>query len=466
MSLLADATILRNEYLSLVASDVQEELGQYFTPHEVATLMAASFTLPQTGTIRVLDPGAGSGILTAALVERVLTEAPHLGLEITAVEKDEQLIGPLTSTLEAIESAGFSTQLVTADFIDWALATEDRFDLIIQNPPYKKISAASPANELLKQHGIFVPNVYAAFMSLGIRLLNDAGQQVSITPRSWMNGTYYTKFRRRILSEASLKLIHTFNSRSKVFGDTGVLQEAIIVRLDCAPEPKEVIVSVSEDHTSDVVYRHVPYEHVCTGDFIFVISTPEAQQAVARMACVKSSLSDLGITVSTGKVVDFRNRDKLSHQHIEGAYPFLFSTHIKDSMVIHPVDNSKKPQWFVVGEPKDEKLLVPAGTYVLVKRFSAKEEKRRISAAVRMFETAAAFDNKTNYFHVSGAGLEPDVAKGLALWLNSDDVDSYFRVFSGHTQVNATDLRQMKFPTLEELRGLGSDTLTVDEIGR
>lgn len=466
MSLLADATILRNNYLTFVASDTQEKLSQYFTPQEVAKQMAASFTLPKTGTLKILDPGAGSGILTAALVERVLVEAPQLHLEITAVEKDEQLIKPLASTLTAIEGAGYQTQLVNADFIDWALTTDERFDLVIQNPPYKKLSSASSANELLKQYDIFVPNMYAAFMSLGLSLLKEFGQQVSITPRSWMNGTYYTKFRQNVLTQASLNRIHTFNSRSKVFGDTGVLQEAIIVRLDRASVPKEVIISVSEDHTSDVSLSPVPYEHVYTGDFIFVPSTQEAQQAVARMSDVRGSLSDLEITVSTGKVVDFRNRDKLSHEYIDGAYPLIFSTHIKDSRVIHPVNNSKKPQWFIMSETNDEKLLVPAGTYVLVKRFSSKEEKRRISAAVHTFDTSAAFDNKTNYFHVSGAGMEPDAARGLALWLNSKEVDSYFRVFSGHTQVNATDLRQMKFPTLNELRGLGAGTLSIDEIGR
>jgi adenine-specific DNA-methyltransferase len=39
-------------------------------------------------------------------------------------------------------------------------------------------------------------------------------------------------------------------------------------------------------------------------------------------------------------------------------------------------------------------------------------------------------------------------------YLNSQEVDDYFRVFSGHTQVNATDLRRLRYPTIEQLKSM------------
>ena len=48
------------------------------------------------------------------------------------------------------------------------------------------------------------------------------------------------------------------------------------------------------------------------------------------------------------------------------------------------------------------------------------------------------------------------LAKGLAAFLNSSMVDNYFRQFNGHTQVNATDLRSLKYPAREQLLALGS----------
>jgi adenine-specific DNA-methyltransferase len=47
------------------------------------------------------------------------------------------------------------------------------------------------------------------------------------------------------------------------------------------------------------------------------------------------------------------------------------------------------------------------------------------------------------------------LAHGLAVFLNSTAVDQDFRRFNGHTQVNATDLRRIKYPNHDALVSLG-----------
>jgi adenine-specific DNA-methyltransferase len=73
-------------------------------------------------------------------------------------------------------------------------------------------------------------------------------------------------------------------------------------------------------------------------------------------------------------------------------------------------------------------------------------------------------------FHQQNQGLPSLLAKGLALFLNSTAVDAYFRQFSGHTQVNARDLRSLRFPDDQTLRRLGRHVSghmpTTDEINR
>ena len=198
-------------------------------PVAVAGLMARLPRLPRDGVLRVLDPGAGSGVLPAAVVDRLRREAPGLGVAVTAVEIDERLRGVLSETLTDLEDVGVRTRLVEEDFVDWALRTDERFDLVIQNPPYRKIRSGSSLDRALRGAGIAVPNIYAGFMALGSLLLDEGGQQVSITPRSWMNGVYFSEFRRALLARLGIDSIHTFRSRSEVFGDLGVLQETIIV---------------------------------------------------------------------------------------------------------------------------------------------------------------------------------------------------------------------------------------------
>ncbi|VEI17152.1 N5-glutamine S-adenosyl-L-methionine-dependent methyltransferase [Actinomyces viscosus] len=420
--------------------------------------------LPESGTLRVLDPGAGSGVLSAALIERVRRDRPDLQVSLTAVETDRHLWSALSETLSDCETeTGVVTALVKGDFVDWALRTDERFDLVIQNPPYRKIRSGSTLDTDLRSAGVVVPNIYAGFMALGALVLSAGGQQVSITPRSWMNGTYFRQFRRTLLASFGIDGIHTFQSRSEVFGDLGVLQETIIVAVTQGGQVPIVRLSSSVDHRDKPVTREVPASQVVTDDFVFVPASHEDAEAVEWMRRAHYTLADLGLAVSTGRVVDFRLREYLRHQPDDDVVPMVYPANIVKNMVLHPRLSVKKPQWFRAMEPLRAKVLVPAGAYVLVKRFSAKEEKRRIVSAVWSDDAhQPAFDNKLNYIHCMGRGLDEDLALGLSAWLNCKPVDDFFRVFSGHTQVNAGDLRQMKFPSLEQLRLLGRSTLDPD----
>ncbi|OBA40794.1 Eco57I restriction-modification methylase domain-containing protein [Gordonia sp. 852002-51296_SCH5728562-b] len=461
MNLLERAEARRTAALAGLDAGEQSARGQYFTPLQAARIMAQLPRIPTGEHVRILDPGAGSGVLTAALASRLHSERPDLTLHVTAVEDDIALKRVLSETLADVsEETGATVELVPQDFLSWALAAPANYDLVIQNPPYAKLRTGSAPQNLLRSAGITVPNIYAAFLALGLRLLTEGGQQVAITPRSWMNGTYYSAFRHEFVRTAGIDAIHTFESRSKVFGDTGVLQESIIVSATIGQTSERVQVNTSHDHTSEPTSRSVPYMDIVTPDFIHVPATDRDAEAVSWMTeNVAYTLAELGLTVSTGRVVDFRSRELLHHERVEGASPMVYPTHLQGGTATHPL-RTKKPEWFHADPITAAKLVVPGGTYVLIKRFSAKEERRRVVAAVWDSPSPVAFDNKLNYVHKDGHGLDVATARGLVVFLNSTQLDNYFRVFSGHTQVNATDLRQMRFPSLMQLRELGEAQVT------
>jgi len=54
------------------------------------------------------------------------------------------------------------------------------------------------------------------------------------------------------------------------------------------------------------------------------------------------------------------------------------------------------------------------------------------------------------------------LAAGLNAFLNSTIVDQYFRRFSGHTQVNATDLRNLNYPDKDTLVQMGREAEGLD----
>ena len=163
--------------------------------------------------------------------------------------------------------------------------------------------------------------------------------------------------------------------------------------------------------------------------------------------------------MSTGKVVDFRVRPHLRREAGKRTQPLIYPTHFANGVVQWPKAGKKPNALADVTATAD--LWMPSGCYVLVKRFSSKEERRRVVAAVFAPQTVPGdrigFENHLNVFHAHGAGLRPVLARGLAAFLNSTFVDLYFRQFSGHTQVNATDLRSLRYPSLAALTRLGKD---------
>ena len=149
----------------------------------------------------------------------------------------------------------------------------------------------------------------------------------------------------------------------------------------------------------------------------------------------------------------------------------ILPRHCRDGFVQWPQKSRGVPNSLSASGADDE-VVMPSGWYVLVKRFSSKEERRRVVASLfdpnRLNADRVAFDNKLNVVHRRNAGLPEPLAKGLAVFLNSSVVDSFFRQFSGHTQVNAGDLRSFKFPDADTLARLGdsvSDLMpSADEI--
>jgi len=153
--------------------------------------------------------------------------------------------------------------------------------------------------------------------------------------------------------------------------------------------------------------------------------------------------------------------------------PLLYPHHFSNGALVWPKSH-KKPNALQLTQ-NIKKWLMPRGHYVLVKRFSAKEERRRLVAYYLPYEALDAayigFENHWNVFHFDKHGMDEDTARGLSTFLNSTVLDEHFRVFSGHTQVNATDLRNMRYPSRDQLRELGqrakgqpNDQATIDRL--
>lgn len=471
------ADVLRKEAFAELSPESRAEKGQFGTPAAVARRMADLLEPDGRETVRVLDAGAGVGTLTAAVVERLLAERRRPAfIQITAVEVDPRLAPALERTLGrchgrcAALGVKLEARVLRDDFISLACDSRStsefgRFDVVIQNPPYHKLRSNSAHRLKLRSVGIEVSNLYAAFVALGARLLDREGDLVAITPRSFCNGTYFRAFRTYLLARVDLCALHVFDSRKLTFAEDAVLQESVIMAARArgdAPSDGDVRIYSSSGTPGDEgrVMMVPKSEVILERDAVIRLIVDEDGLEVARrMKGYTFDLAALSVSVSTGRVVDFRATSLLRDHPGRTRFPLIYPLHLRAGRVTWPVRGAKRPNALADGEGV-EALLVPPGIYVLVKRFSAKEQRRRIEATVFDSDTVApgrrvGFENHLNYLHVDGGGLDAELAAGLAGWLNSTLVDRYFRLFSGHTQVNASDLRALPYPSERQLRALG-----------
>jgi adenine-specific DNA-methyltransferase len=454
------------------------DLGQFLTPTPVARQLADMFS-PATGDVRIADPGAGIGSLGATVVSHFLMQDPRPDtITLTAWEIDSAMSTGLKQTMDALGElcndvgVGFSAEICQSDFLADGVdqlgagmfAEREGFDAIVLNPPYRKIHTSSVERNLCRTIGLETTNLYTAFLAVAADLLVTGGELVAIVPRSFANGTYFTPFRQRFTTTMAFHRIHVYESRSRAFADDAVLQENVIFRaVRSTQRPDTVAITSSagpEDH--DPTHRDVRYDELIRPSdearVIHIVPDATNQRIAKRISSLPCTLAELGVKVSTGRVVDFRAAEFLQADADGSTVPLIYPGHLRSGRIVWPMSSGKKPN-ALLNTLETADLMVPEGFYILTKRFSAKEERRRIVAALYDPSDVApgpvSFENHLNYYHIDGNGLDRAFALGLRAYLNSTLVDLYFRQFSGHTQVNAGDLRSLRYPSKEQLRQLG-----------
>ena len=466
-------------------------LGQYMTPAPIGHFMASLFS-DTSNDIRLLDAGAGVGSLTAAFVEMLCRKANKPGsVSLVCYEVESMLLDYLSGTLIEAEAQCEGKEITacseirTDDFIlshpnDYQAdifrdqkATKDEFTHVIMNPPYKKINAISEHRSALRKAGIETSNLYTGFMFLAAERLQNGGEMVAIVPRSFCNGPYFKPFREKFFSMMGLRHIHIFEKRNHAFKDDEVLQENIIIHAVKGAKSTNVRITTSRDGnfhfdptsqeytTEDMTQRIANYATVINPnnpDMFVHIAVNNLEQGIAdRMAGFTTSLTELGLELSTGPVVDFRVKQDLRAKPSKHTAPLLYPAHFKDGRLEWP-KTMKKPNAIEVNDNTRKWLWESKDHFVVTKRFTAKEEAQRIVASVcssSLLGDLVGFENHLNVYHINQRGFSKSLAVGLSVYLNSSLVNRFVQQFSGHTQINATDLRSLKYPDRQTLERIG-----------
>lgn len=459
------------KFFTQLSRTEQKKIGQFTTPTQVAEYMAerlldkTDFSANQT--IKILDPGSGTGVLGLTVVENLFMAFPHIPVKLVTYENEPIALEVLRSNLALTKDWAAENELLFTYevrernyilegdnlFQDSAYSYEDSYDLIVANPPYKKLSKKSLEADVMNfvVHG--APNLYGLFWAKSAIELRSQATSAFIIPRSWMSGAYFERLRQFMFAQGSIAELHAFNSRNNIFGSTKVLQELVIVIFQ-----KKLIKNIKIWAHNDITTLNDNNPLIVSRRLVVVgperrvyLITNKHELTVAKWAgSLPSTFVDSGLRMKTGLTVCFRNRDLVEDKATNLNVPIFYA----ENFYGHGIRLKREKGQYLSKQRSG--FLQNNVNYVFVKRFSTKEEKRRIQTAFydahRFLNEKISTDNKINFV----IAKSDDLLKGAFLVLSSTIFDEYYRLLSGNTQVNSTEVNSMKFPDESSLSMIGA----------
>jgi adenine-specific DNA-methyltransferase len=463
----------------------RKERGQYFTPKRIGEFMVGMLDgFIDNKNLRILDPGAGVGIFESLLCERLRSCKRKISASFDLYENNREILPLLELNMKmckknmAQSGIRISYRIMDRNFILSMGGAEDevgnrgknneyQYDMVICNPPYYKLKKNSAEGVAMASIVKGQPNIYVLFMAMAAKLLKTGGQMVFLTPRSYFSGTYFKEFRKWFFDQITPLKIHVFGSR-RMFKKDAVLQEMVILK-GLKGQRKTATVMITHSHnepqrTKGLVERKVGIENVALkrgNDIIIRVPITSIDETIGKeIDRLPFTLAGLGLKASTGPLVPFRAVEHLLDfysRNVKSA-PLIWMENIIDGKVVWPLANSRKAKAVCVLE-STKQLMIPNSNYVMIKRFSTKEGKRRINAGVLLGHwlrvKCLSIENHVNYIYKIGGKMTEDEAYGLRKLLNSNVYNRYLAMSNGSTQVDASAINNIPLPSLDVIATIG-----------
>ncbi len=453
-------------------------LGRLFTKKDTARLMAKSFIFDKEKTAyTVLDPCAGTGILSAAVIEEICKSAPLCHqIFITCYENNPDFIPMLEDNLERIRKKcrhDYDVRLFatvykenyltesknhyTVTFFD---TVPDKFDLIIMNPP--TVLADKNSEESLTVGGVTQVKINEAFLflSLAERHLEDKGQLSVLLPTSYASASQLTSLRKRLAEKLSVSKIHLFVGKQKNAKRAVPLKKNFVISFGKWDKPEKLTISTSTDNGLDVTYMpELPYEFIVDKEngALTLPKSVEDAKIVRYVSAFPETLTTLELKVSTGLIIDSKCRGMIFSEPIEGTIPLIRQNVIKNGTIAFP--GKVQGQYLA---PVKKALMQKNKNMIIIKRIPAKSDERFVNSAIYLAAQLAehkfiSTHNKVNFIDTKNKSGEicPRLLFGLFALLNSTIYDRYLSIVSKSRQINAKELKCLPLPPRHIIENIG-----------
>lgn len=472
-------------------------LGRFFTKKETARLMAGMLALDAEKTAyTVLDPGAGTGILSAAVVEEICERCPDCRqIFLTCYETCEDFIPVLRDNLERVRKKArhdydvrlyvtvYEENYITESQNHYTVTlfdtVEDKFDIVICNPPTDLVEKGT--GEALRAGGVTQVKINEAFLfaKMAARHLEEGGMLVIMLPTTVASASALTAYRREMADALSLLGVHLFIGKQKNDKRAVPLKKSIVLAYTRGERPSTVEISTSTDWGKPEATSKLP-----PLDYGFVVDRKDGSltlpksiedtKIVRYLSAFPETLDSLGLKISTGLVIDSRCEDLLFTEPGKSCIPLIRPAAIRGGRIVFPL--AIKKQYIA---PTNIGLIQKNKNMVILKRVPAKSDERFVNAAVYTSSQLPQFKyisthNKINFIDtkLADAEMPAKLAYGIFALFNSTIYDRFLSIISKSKQINSKELRSLPLPPRGIIESIGmrvmsegkTDVATCDSI--
>ena len=453
-------------------------LGRLFTKKDTARLMASTVSLDKSkSAYTILDVGAGTGILSAAMIERICMECRNVEqIFLTCYENNEDFCDMLEDNLERIRKKCrhdydvklFSTvyrenyltdskKHYTVTFFD---TIPDRYDIVISNPPTDFAEKFSDDAEGVG--GISQLKLSKAFLFLknAKDSVEEGGQLVMMLPTTYSSASALAPLRKEISEALSLTNLHLFIGKQKNESRAVPLKKSFIATFINGERPDTVTVSTSHDNgKSAVELGSLPYGFI-VDELTGMLTLPknaEDTKIVKYISTFPETLESLGLRMSTGLIVDSKCEGLLFTEPTEGTVPLIRTQSLVGGQTKFP--QPIKRQYIA---PISSSLIQKNKNMILVKRVPAKSDERFVNCSVYLAAELPQYKyisthNKINFIDTKDKNAEMPArfVFGLFALLNSTVYDRFISIISKSRQINSKEMRTLPLPPRNVIENIG-----------
>lgn len=471
---------LINEHDKFIDKEVKKKLGQFYTPIGIAQKMVLEVSNELKSMSEkdlIVDPACGTGVFVVEtvrhmssfltydvllkLVERnmfaydvnpfsVIATKMSIFNTLLEIAPDKETKEQLLNNIPSLKNIQWKNTIVEKD--------ENRFSIILGNPPYFKLDSQALKN--IDEYNAIIygqPNIYSLFMHWGLNHLCVNGAMSFIVPQSIRSGLYFKNLREEI-KELRIKSILHIDSRQNIFDRAE--QAVLIICIQNKPvyntKTRIQFINGNQNVLSEFSISRSKLMMGKDNNYMFIINKkPEMYDILEKVYNNGTTLSvnDSFVKFSNGLFVWNQHKDSLADSSID-AIPIVYGGDVQPAnfQFITSWTNQKRKSFARITDKTRPYVL--SGKRLLVQRTTNFEKDIRLKACLISDEFLRNYDSYFLENHVNflccNSGKEEILTTELMNYylglLNSKLVNYVFISKSGNTQVSANELNLLPFP--------------------